>query len=90
MDDRSRAISKFAPSAKGGMVGGSSTPPGPFGDPSFILLNSEENLQLPGTSEGQGRARRDSIQEFKKKKSLDIQYRNALINCKRISRENTT
>jgi len=36
MDDLSRAISQFYPSAKGGMYGGSSTPPGPFGDPSFI------------------------------------------------------
>jgi len=90
MDDLSRAISQFAPSASGGMSGGSSTPPGPFGDPSFILLNSEENLQLPGTSEGQGRARRDYIQELKNEKSLDIQYRNALINLQRISGENTT
>ena len=37
MDDLSRAISQFYPSASGGMSGGSSTPPGPSGHFGILL-----------------------------------------------------
>nr|CBJ23364.1 hypothetical protein [Beta vulgaris subsp. maritima] len=80
MDELGKAVSQFYPPASGGMSGGSSTPPGPFEDPSFIPIN-EENQQLPETSN----SKRDYRQELLTDKSLSRQFRNALVKQEEIS-----
>jgi hypothetical protein len=57
MEDLSRAVDQFYPSASGGMSGGPSTPPGPPGDSSLLPLASPHlNNETEARAEASGHA----------------------------------
>lgn len=80
MDDLSKAVSQFYPSIGMSGSGGATTPPGPSENASlFPITWTNENQELPGPSQGQGRTQRDYIIELKEDRFLSRSYRNALI-----------
>ena len=82
MDELHKAVAQFYPSTSGGMYGGSCTPPGAFGEPSFFLPAQGKESQDPtntAASEGHGRTHQDFLQELKQDLSLNLTFRNYLI-----------
>ncbi|KAL2934618.1 Endochitinase 2 [Bienertia sinuspersici] len=58
--------------------GGSSTPPGPLGDPSFIPDDADDQSE---------KTKREYIAELQNDKTLNLQYRNALVKQEKIAQK---